>query len=448
MIGDKKNILILYDHHETHVKTIADYLESFYRFSRHNISYASSFARCHFDLNFFDAVVLHYSVRICFPGHLSSSFASAIKNYGGLKALFIQDEYDHTNAAQKTMRELGINLVFTCVPKQSIAKVYPPEQFPGVSFVNVLTGYVPLELSQMKSFAPISKRSVLIGYRGRNLGFWYGDLGQEKQMIGVRMKEICDRRGLNADIAWDEKDRIYGGGWFDFLGKCKATLGTESGANIFDFDGTLATAVKDEVRRNPHISYDEIRSKYLQDREGGVVMNQISPKVFEAIACRTALILFEGNYSGVLKPNKHFLPLKKDFSNVEEVLARLEDNAFLEAMTERAYADIIGSGRYSYRAFVDFVDGVLAHNWRPVERPAPRWLPLPPCDAVPAFRETYEKNFQPHVFKRAWRHMPDFVRAWINRERLKRAWLALPEPFRFVCQPVLQGLRALAKAAH
>ena len=33
----KKNILILYDHHEIHVKTIADYLASFHRFSRHNV---------------------------------------------------------------------------------------------------------------------------------------------------------------------------------------------------------------------------------------------------------------------------------------------------------------------------------------------------------------------------------------------------------------------------
>src|SRR5437879_10249656 len=115
------------------------------------------------------------------------------------------------------------------------------------------------------------------------------------------MKEICAARGLATDIAWEESDRIYGNGWFDFLGRCKATLGTESGANIFDFDGTLRPTIEAELRRNPALTYAEARQKYLQGREGEIVMNQISPKVFEAIACRSALVLFEGRYSDVLE---------------------------------------------------------------------------------------------------------------------------------------------------
>ncbi|MSQ95531.1 MAG: hypothetical protein EXR98_13360 [Gemmataceae bacterium] len=446
MIGNndaKKNILILYDHHETHVKTIADYLESFQRFSRHNASYVSSFSKCRFDLNYFDAVVLHYSVRVCYPGPLSASFAAALKQYRGLKVLFIQDEYENTHFAQETMRDLGIGLVFTCVPDESIAKVYPPDQFANVKFVNVLTGYVPIELSQMKAFAPLRERSTLIGYRGRNLGYWYGDLGQEKQHIGARMKEICAGRGLNTDIAWDEKDRIYGAGWFDFLGRCKATLGTESGANVFDFDGTLATTIKQELRRDPNITYEEVRKKHLADREGAIVMNQISPKVFEAIACRTALVLFEGRYSRVLEPDQHFIALKKDFSNVDEVLARLHDDTFLEALTERAYADIIGSGSFTYEAFVTRVDAVLEQTWLPIAREQAAWLPLPPCDALADFHATYRKNFEPSSAKRLWQAMPGGMRA-----RIKRVYAAFPSPIRSLCRPILAGLRAWMKPAH
>ncbi|MBI3822217.1 MAG: hypothetical protein HY289_06000 [Planctomycetes bacterium] len=445
---EKKRILILYDHTETHVKTITDYLESFHRYSRHNVSYVSARAKCHFDLDFFDAVILHYSVRICFSGTLSNSFARALKQYQGLKALFIQDEYDHTDRARQTMRDLGIGLVFTCVPDESIARVYPPEQMGDTRFVNVLTGYVPIELSQLKTFAPIRERSTLIGYRGRNLGYWYGDLGQEKQFIGQRMKEICDGRGLKTDIAWDEQHRIYGSGWFDFLGRCKATLATESGSNVFDFDGTLAAAVKDEVRRNPAITYDAIRAKYLAGSEGAIAMNQISPKVFEAIACRTALVLFERRYSDVLEPGRHFIVLKKDFSNVHDVLAKLHDDDLLAAMVERTYADIIGSGRYSYEAFVRFVDAELERNGRPMQREQGLWLPLPPADAVPAFRAAYQKNFEPHWIKRLWRRMPGSVRAVINRERIARMWSACPSPLRAICRPILHVLRSVLKPAH
>jgi hypothetical protein len=89
-------------------------------------------------------------------------------------------------------------------------------------------------------------------------------------------------------------------------------------------------------------------------------MNQISPKMFEAIATRTALILFEGSYSDILKPDVHFLPLKKDFSNVDEVLAKVADVAVLEKLTERAHEDVIGSGKYDLAKFIERVDGLFS----------------------------------------------------------------------------------------
>ncbi len=85
-------------------------------------------------------------------------------------------------------------------------------------------------------------------------------------------------------------------------------------------------------------------------------MNQISPKIFEAIRLRTALILFEGEYSDIVKPDQHYIPLEKDFSNVAEVFAKVSDLRYLETLTARAYDEMIVTGRYSYAAFVDGID--------------------------------------------------------------------------------------------
>ena len=443
--SDRRNVLMLYDHNETHVKTIAHYLESFYRHSRFQFSYLSSFAPCEFDLDYFDAIVIHYSVRVCHTGHLSTSLARALRQHKGLKALFVQDEYENTGRTHQAIRDLGIGVVFTCVPQAEVAKAYPPALFPNTRFVTVLTGYAPLDLDSLPAGRPLADRSILIGYRGRRIGYWYGDLGQEKLHIGQRMKEICDVRRLPCDIAWEESDRIYGS-WFEFLGNCRATLGTESGANIFDFDGELALAVQREQYVNPAITYEEIRERFLKGREGEIVMNQVSPKIFEAIAMRTALVLFEGTYSGVVQPNVHYLPLKKDFSNVDEVLTRLQDDAYVEAMTRRAYDDVIASGRYSYQAFVRQIDDVLAEQMAPVSETRPMWLPLPPCDALPAFRARYSRPFQGLWIKRLWdRLVPGFVRARVNRERLKRWWVHSPSSLRSLLNPVLQLFRAALK---
>src|ERR1022692_4062760 len=93
-----RRVLVLYDHHYLHVKTIVHYLESFRRYSEFAVFYAISVAPCEFDLDYFDAVVIHYSVKVAVPGHLSSSFAKALRRYRGVKAIVLHDEYEATDA--------------------------------------------------------------------------------------------------------------------------------------------------------------------------------------------------------------------------------------------------------------------------------------------------------------------------------------------------------------
>ena len=81
-------------------------------------------------------------------------------------------------------------------------------------------------------------------------------------------------------------------------------------------------------------------------------MNQISPKIFESISLLTALILFECSYSDIVKPYVHYIPLKKDYSNVEELFEKLFDDEYLKQLTDQAFNDIILSQKYSYQHFI------------------------------------------------------------------------------------------------
>ena len=62
--------------------------------------------------------------------------------------------------------------------------------------------------------------------------------------------------------------------------------------------------------------------------------------------------MFPGEYSGVVRPWDHYIPLEKDFSNIDEVAEYVREPRLLEEMTSRAYDDLIASGAYSYRRFV------------------------------------------------------------------------------------------------
>ena len=85
-------------------------------------------------------------------------------------------------------------------------------------------------------------------------------------------------------------------------------------------------------------------------------MNQISPKIFESILVKTVLVLFEGDYSNILEPDIHYISLKKDFSNFDSVIEKTKSSKFLDEMADRAFEDVILSGKYSYKSFVMSVE--------------------------------------------------------------------------------------------
>jgi hypothetical protein len=60
-----------------------------------------------------------------------------------------------------------------------------------------------------------------------------------------------------------------------------------------------------------------------------------------------------------MEPMVHYIPLKKDFSNLGEVIALIRDDAVCREIAETAYRDLIASGRYGYERFVAGVDETL-----------------------------------------------------------------------------------------
>lgn len=339
-----------------------EYLRSFKLYSSYAVEYlhVTHDVEIDLDLNDFDAILHSYCARLCFSGYVSSNYLNALKRFRGVKILAIQDEYDRTDIARQAICDLRFDVVLTCVPQESVDFVYPREMLPDTEFVTVLTGYVPSWLSErLRPSMPLAQRPITIGYRGRELPAYYGRLGQDKIEIGRRMREICISRGIRHDIEISEDSRIYGDAWYEFLGNCRVTLGTESGSNVFDFDGSLQKSYETlRKKRGIGPSYEEFR-RYTDRLEDNISMGQVSPRLFEAAAVGTPMVLFSGRYSGIVVPGKHYIELRKDFSNIDSVLEQVEDIGSLTAIAERAYRDLIKSGRYDYRHFVEMVDGII-----------------------------------------------------------------------------------------
>ncbi len=365
---EKLSVLLICDDHPGHANTVLDHIAALSVCSSHDVRI---FNPCgmkqsrYLDLDEFDVVVLHYSLVIISDHYLSPSFQEQIRRFRGLKIQFLQDEYRWVDAITAKMRDLGIHILFTLLQPDRISSLYDQRRLPGVTVLTTLAGYVPDNLVGLP-VPPLSERRIEIGYRGRTLPYWLGRLAQEKVWIGQGVLARAPRYNLLCDIGWREEDRIYGQRWIDFIASCRATLGTESGASITDFDGTLEKRTKAYLAESPRATFEEVSRAILGAHDGKVPVTAISPRVLEAAALRTALVLFPGEYSGAIQPWVHYIPLAKDFSNMDEVVEKLRDLPFLEAMTERAHRDLVASGRYSQQALTELFDEAVSRYGRRV----------------------------------------------------------------------------------
>ena len=166
-------------------------------------------------------------------------------------------------------------------------------------------------------------------------------------------KNLCAEENLKADIAWTEEERIYGERWDSFLANCRTMLGTESGCNVIDFEGDLDIQISSlsKSTADGKIESEVEVDFFVKKLEVPNLTNQISPRAFECAAAKTAMVLYEGEYSGVLQPDKHFIPVKKDHSNLSEVTGKIKDIEYCSEIAANAFRDIILSEKYSYKTF-------------------------------------------------------------------------------------------------
>ena len=88
----------------------------------------------------------------------------------------------------------------------------------------------------------------------------------------------------------------------------------------------------------------------------------ISPRHFECAMTKTCQVLVEGDYQGVLEPGRHYIELKRDYSNLDEVIEKIQDRELCEQIAERAYEEVVASGKYTYRLLAEQVAAHLPNQ--------------------------------------------------------------------------------------
>jgi hypothetical protein len=290
------------------------------------------------------------------------------------KVALVQDEFYNLDLVVDFLARIGATHVLTCSFEADWPKLYGRLQGSSVTLRTALTGYVDETRRVTAPSTLPSQRPIDLGYRAWNNPYWLGEHGFQKVRIGQVLGEAARQRGLRVDINNPKAtDFLVGDSWFEFLGRCRAVLGVEGGASISDHDGAVRRAVERYLTQHPSASFEETRAACFATRDHEINLACISPRHFEACITKTCQVLLEGRYNDVFQPWRHYIPVKRDYSNVDEVLDALEDNTLVDRIATQAYSDIVESGKWSYRSFVRNMEQSIIDPW-PVRRPEPELL--------------------------------------------------------------------------
>jgi hypothetical protein len=313
----------------------------------------------------FKIIVLHYSIFGSHPYMLDKDFYNFLQSsQKSWKIAFFQDEYYRCEERFKFINEFNINCIYTLIEPPYFKDFY-------LKYTNTtriyytIPSYVSDDLVQIgKQLSKEEKeKSIDIGYRGRKLPWFYTGKGsQEKAEIAIKFAELAKPLRLKTDISTEENERIYGNAWYEFIASCRAVLGVEAGVSIMDIDGEVRRECEKLIQQNPDITFQEVYNSVLYQWENNIPYRTIGPRHFEAASLKTCQILFEGNYSSIMKPMVHYIPLKKDFSNFDEVIAIFTNQDMRSTLVNNAYNDMILSGKYTYKEFVTQFDNNIIES--------------------------------------------------------------------------------------
>lgn len=311
----------------------------------------------------FDVVILHYS----FLGYRTIGWHHVkwkqcydwLADLTCLKIAIPQDEFSQAAILDEWLFDWGIKVIFSTQYRPE-TPLYPiMRQYAEIT--RILPGYIDENATQAKTILPIAEREVDIVYRARHLPYWLGKQGQLKYQLADTVKAQAIRQGLNCDISTSEADTITGDRWLDFIASGKTSIGIEGGSSVIDWRGEVKLQIMHLLADKLDSTYEEV-SKKMPDGWDSHELFTLTPRHFESIMTRTAQILIEGEYRGILIPNVHYIPLKRDFSNLTECLDKIKDVAYLQQIVDRAYEDIYLSGLYSYKAFAKIINEAIERH--------------------------------------------------------------------------------------
>lgn len=280
---------------------------------------------------------------------------STLRALGALrcpKVWFIGNEYKLMPEKMTFAEELGVDLLVSQIGNPAVLALYRERL--GCEVLSLPNAGLDADL--FRPTTPLHEREIDLGYRGYEAALYLGHLDRTvlPQWFLGRDQEL----GLRLDISVSPEDRFDEPGWAAFLNRCRGQLGCEAGTDFFELTDELRVRVNAFTDANPDATFEDVYERYFRRYGPHVSGRTLSGRIIEAAGTKTVQVLFEGEYDGFFEPDVHYIPLRKDFSNVAEAIAKLRDDETCRRLVDAAYE--VAIDRLTYTRLLHDLGGAVA----------------------------------------------------------------------------------------
>jgi len=270
-------------------------------------------------------IILHsaFSNACLIPAYIQK----IIRHKKAFKIFFVGNEFKHMPEKIKFTNYIRTNLFITMSHKDDVLNLYK-------NHLKTNVVYIPSGGFDKEIFYPKIKydeRTIDIGFRSTSEPFYFGH--QDTSKLFFELENFSYKSKKKFDISISYKDRFAGNNWVNFLNNCKCLVSSNRYFDYFSLNDDL----RNEVNKFTQFDFNKIYNKFFKNRKKECEARWLTGKTIEAAACKTSLILLEGDYGNDFVPNKHYINLNKDFSNLEESIDKLNDISFIKEITNNAY---------------------------------------------------------------------------------------------------------------
>lgn len=257
--------------------------------------------------------------------------------------VFIGNEYDLLDEKIAFIKRVKAERICSQLPISAARYLYE-----GIDGGSILSMPHALNPKVYTPPADEDSRDVDIGFIG---DIYWPFVGDEERTLLIRHFEAHGADyGLKCDIRAGQMLRLPRDEWAAFLRRSKGLIGAESGTYYLNDFGKLLTRARDyNLKENQKASFEEVFDKFYAGVTPGVSGKSVSSRHFEPIGAKCCQVLLEGDYNGTLIAGEHYIPIKRDLSDVNEAVRAFKDDGYRQKIAQQAYDHVMAHHTYERR---------------------------------------------------------------------------------------------------